>query len=106
MVKERKKHMAPPPVVSLHIEYVIAKRVSRGTDGATSVLFGVLGAAVSKIGSKAAGIAGSVSVHALRSVGVSFDDLLGSDIVAGNDDLIIMLDNIGQWPQGWLTGSI
>ncbi|MFT6268874.1 MAG: hypothetical protein ACJAVV_001689 [Alphaproteobacteria bacterium] len=104
MLKERQKHMAPPPVVSLNIEHIIAKRVSRATDGATDVLFAVLDGAVSKIGSKAAGIGGSLSIHALRGAGVSFDDVLRSEVFTVNDDLLILLDNIGQWPAAW-TGS-
>jgi len=100
----RKKHEQNkplPPVVALHIEYVVAKRVSTGTDMATSVLFSTLDMAVSKIGSKAGGLAGSLTVASLRGVGVSFDDLLGTDIIAGNDDLIIALDGISQYPPAW-----
>jgi hypothetical protein len=103
---ERNKNSAPPPVVSFHIEYVIAKTVSRGTDGATAFLFNALDGVVSKIGSKAAGIGGWVTVRALRGAGISFDDLMGSDIAAGNDDLMIRINGIGMWPQANGTHSI
>ena len=102
--EQAEKNKPLPAFAALHIEYVVANRVSSGTDGYTSILFGGLDIAMSKAAKLAGGFGGALTVGVLRSQGISFNDLLGSSIIAGDDDLAIWLNNTGQWPPAW-TGS-
>ena len=102
--EQAEKNKPLPAFAALHIEYVVANRVSSGTDGYTSILFGGLDLAMSKAAKLAGGFGGALTVGVLRSQGISFDDLMGSSIIAGDDDLVIWLNNTGQWPPAW-TGS-
>jgi hypothetical protein len=97
----REMEYPPPPYVALSIDFVVVKKVSSGMDGATSALFGALDGLVSKGASAAGGIGGSVTVMAMRSQGLSFGDISDSSVFSGDDDLLIMLDNIAQWPQAY-----
>ena len=90
-----------PPVVAVSIDFVVVKKVSSGMDAATSVLFQGLDTALSQAIKKVGGPGGYISVIGLKAAGITLTDQKDASVFRGNDDLLISLNNIGQWPPAW-----